>query len=328
MNIDLSMPVIIYHRVDWDGLGSAAVASILIDSMTYGRGTNYWNSHCFPYNYNDGDEYLSEEVIKKLHDSSVIFILDVTIPDKYMKQFKDKIVFIDHHLAKDVEVIKKGYFMDAHIDTTGKIGAVELTYDWFDMRYSDHSLNSFIRTVVVQWLSAYDVFNKEDHPWDAVYNFQLGLKSIPFSLKSARQLLGWDFVDDPMYNIQKIKEYGSIVRKTINNQENRAFKLHITYDEDGVAWNGILMVTADSTSMFCEQTLKSGIDFILMANFQGTEYKMSIRIPEESHLDANKMAKHFKGGGHIKAAGFGMSLSDFNRLCETLKLKSYEDKKS
>lgn len=54
---------------------------------------------------------------------------------------------------------------------------------------------------------------------------------------------------------------------------------------------------------------------------------MSIRVPEESNLDANKMAKSLsngKGGGHVKAAGFRMSLSDFNTLCETLKLKSYE----
>lgn len=43
-------------------------------------------------------------------------------------------------------------------------------------------------------------------------------------------------------------------------------------------------------------------------------YKVAIRVPEKSDIDANIIAKNYNGGGHKKAAGCKMTEDEFNNL--------------
>lgn len=68
--------------------------------------------------------------------------------------------------------------------------------------------------------------------------------------------------------------------------------------------NNIDNHTADLFAVISSKPLK----------FDNSKYKVALRVPEKSNVDASEIARRYGGNGHIKAAGCIMTLDEFNLL--------------
>lgn len=292
--------IIIYHKADWDGLFSAAIAS-KARRMAKLYGMNY------------GDE------CPELDEYDKIYIVDFSLDVDTMIKYKDRIVWIDHHAPKIKEVAERMESKDGlppikgKYDITGKYSAAYLC--WQHMTpYKNHVPQE------VRFVSAYDVHNKEIENWSDTLAFQMYLRTQQFSMYTAQLLLFgcpekyYDDIDSTLENQVKI---GSMLLDAKREEENKAFKLN-AWDVTIDGYKGKALLTHDQSSMICEQTLEKGdVDFCLLLNRHpriADSFSCSIRVGAGSDFNACEFAMKHNGGGHVKAAGCVLSLDEFTKL--------------
>lgn len=289
--------LIIYHRVDWDGFTSAAVALMANP-----------NAELFGWNYYDNvpnvDGY--DKVI--LVDLTVAFNGDYS----WMEKNANKLIWIDHH-ANAISNNKLSFIDGIREDG---IGACALTWKYFfGGKMPLH----------VSLCATYDVFRKDGAycDWEDAWAYQLALAKI-FNVSRKASNYGdlgvqaaLSFIkESPKNTIERI-DYGHTLEEQRSQKETEIFK-KAEFSEK----NGIRICKLVSGDAALAQIIKNNIDnhtadvFFLISPEElpdGT-YKVAIRVPEKSNVDASAIARQYNGNGHIKASGCKMTLEQFKNI--------------
>ena len=291
--------LIIYHRVDWDGYTSGAIAL-----------KAFPNADVYGWNYGDALPDVS------MYD--LVIVVDLTLSDKnsyeWMEKNADKLIWIDHHsnaISKINNKTIKGIRKDG-------IGACILTWKYFfpNIQLPAH----------VALCGTYDVFRKDNKfaAWNDAWNYQLALNQFgPGSTRdgdNSRNLLqkAISFIDEPIKETIKRIKYGEQLERSRSEQEEKTFTNAQFVNRNGMK---ICKLIADGQPAML---IKNNFDnhtadlFVIRSleplKYDETKYKIALRVPEKSNVDASEIARQFGGNGHEKAAGCIMTLDEFNNI--------------
>lgn len=292
----MNKTLIIYHRVDWDGYTSAAIAYMANPTSDF-LGWNYGDTLPDVTNY--------EQVI----------LVDLTISDRndytWMHNHADKLIWIDHHMNAVHSVNRP----DVKGLRRNDIGACMLTWEYFFPNQPVHQHVSLCAT--------YDVFRKDGKyaTWDDAWKYQLVLGEYgPGWTKEEGDIscflvgLARDFIKEQDNATSSRLLRGDMLEKQRADKEAELFK-HAEYNTiDGVTY--CILYAVGQPAMLIKSHLDNyAADAFLIVNpdpLPNGDYKVSVRVPEISNFDASAFCRQYGGNGHIKAAGCAMSEEQIN----------------
>lgn len=294
--------LIIYHRVDWDGYTAAAVAL-----------KRFPNAKLFGWNYNDYLPDVSEYDRVVLVDLTIAKVLPDNSRDySWMHAHADKLIWIDHHMAA-VNAVNRP---DINGLRRGDVGACILAWEFFfpSEMVAEH----------VALVGSYDVFRKDgkyahwDHVWDYCLwldqfgsgwtleegdcSYKLIAKAIELIEARDGQIAQY-IVDAASLEAIRAAQEDELFAAKAEEFTFRGYKAYKLYAQGRPA----AMMRTHMDKMAC-------IVFQFPYQMEDGTWKVSIRVSESCPLDANRIANEFGGGGHVKAAGCTMSVSDIEKL--------------
>lgn len=294
--------LIIYHRVDWDGYTSAAVAL-----------KRFPNAKLFGWNYKDSLPDVSEYDRVILVDLTIAEVLPDNSKDySWMHAHADKLIWIDHHMAA-VNAVNRP---DINGLRRGDVGACILAWEFFfpSEMVAEH----------VALVGSCDVFRKDgkyvhwDHVWDYCLwldqfgsgwtleegdrSYKLIAKAIELIKETDGQIAQHIVDAAPLEAIRAAQEDELFVAKA-EEFTFRGYKAYKLYAQGRPA----AMMRTHMDKMAC-------IVFQFPYQMEDGTWKVSIRVSESCPLDANRIANEFGGGGHVKAAGCSMTNDQINNL--------------
>lgn len=300
------MTAIIYHRVDWDGYTSAAVALCAFPQ-----------ADLIGWNYRDPLPDISK------YDRVIVVDLTVysTNPDgsrdfSWMFDNQKKLIWIDHH-----PIIHEVPGTYAGIQEEG-IGACWLTWKYFHDEYGISCNTSHIK-----YAATFDVFRKDGWlcTWEDAWAYQLFLNK---KFEKERELA---------MKINDTTILVDIARKLIAASEEECEEnLHYGYgreDERALEeaeiftkcahrmrigkYLGWLIESDKQPAMVVKSHSDRGVGdfFILWAQTKRNvdsdgNLRISVRTAESSDFSSRQFAEKHLGGGHEKAAGCTISPVD------------------
>ena len=294
-NLVINRALIIYHRVDYDGLCSMAITKSALKNYTPNP------VDIFGYNYNDAvpdfDNFLS------VYDA--IFLVDISFQPEEMIKLRDsgKVVWIDHHITQLQESVDLGYDGMLGLRENG-VSACELCWRYF---------NTGIEVPKpVLYLSHYDTWRHDVFDWEKeILPFQYGLRA-KYSLNA--HLFSQEF-DDILKNYEEIVVSGTGILKYLTGTWKGSVKGY-AFDVSVVGkYKGICMLTSTfGSSQF--DSVKDQYDVYICVNRKGPDtYNISMYVNDNCDFDAGAfMKEHHSGGGHIRAAGGVLTLDQFVHL--------------
>lgn len=298
--------LIIYHRVDFDGIFSCCIAKKYFV-------LNGGESDIFGYNYGDPiPEYL-------LSTYDEIIMVDLSFPPstmlEYQKELGDRFIWIDHHdtAIKSSEVY--GYSGCTGIRTIGTAACV-LTWKFF---FGNEEV-----PYIIDLLGSYDVWNKTKYSWDQeALPLQSALRT-EYGGVSMRRI--WPAFDS-LISIKRddaggLMEKGRYLCKYNRERYKSAvskFGFPITVASK---YRGIAILGTDFTSIVFG-SVEETYDIYCVANRRensegATIYTLSL-YSEPGRVDLN-LGQYLRdrfgesAGGHQCAAGAEISFQDFFRL--------------
>lgn len=310
MNSELqSKVIIIYHRADYDGLFSGNIARKFYLENEYA---------ITMLGYNYGDKLPDvDDIIKKY---SEICILDISFPSQEMKKLRDtkKAYWIDHHIGTIRESEENGYSDFPGKRTEEKIAACEVAWNYF---YAGQQIPQ-----IIEYISAYDVWNKERFSWDTeVTPIQYALRA-EYSLSIEKLWRNWEYLIDDQDTLDNLINEGSGIVKYLKAVwkswcGNYAFEIEVAEK-----YKGICMLSAQSGSLQFESVLQDKkYDVQVVVNRKDSDiYNVSIYKESDDCNDfdcawfASKV--YGTGNGHKSAAGFTITLEQLEKLLKDKKL--------
>lgn len=291
--------LIIYHRVDYDGVFSALILKKWCKK--FGK-----EVELLGWNYGDDVPTIDPDNYEK------ILMGDISFPPTLMMWLANtgKLIWFDHHHTA-IEDSKKFKYDSVKGHREIGISAAEICWKFcFD--------DNIPRLIGL--LSSYDVWNKDRFDWENdVIPLQDGLK-LEYGLKVDK--IDPDF-DDMLVNQsaldylikvgQKIGSYNK--QRWTSSVKNHAFKILI----DGRI-PGICMIGTEFTSRVFE-SVEDNFDTFCVANISRvTGFSVSLYTQRLDFNCGEYMKKNFNGGGHKGAAGGTMDFSQFTRLIKDRRL--------
>lgn len=294
---DNSNVLIIYHRVDWDGYTSGAVAL-----------KAFPNADVLGWNY--GDPLPNVNMYEK------VILVDLTISDRndytWMYENADKLIWIDHHsnaITKINNTSIEGIRKDG-------IGACVLTWNYF---FPGQEIPPHIALI-----GTYDVFRKDGKfaDWSDAWSYQLALnqygpsKTIEDASNKLQQALL--FIDEPIDKIMQRIKFGESLEEERSKKEMQTFN-----NANFVKSNGItickLIADGQPAMMIKTNSDNHTADLFVIRSVEPlknepNKFKIALRVPEKSNVDASKIARQYGGNGHEKAAGCLMTAEEFENL--------------
>ena len=295
--------LIIYHRIDFDGLCSMAI----VRHWAVSQGMEV---DLLGYNHGDSDPVIRE-------DYHLVFVLDVCLDSDIMVSLKShsKLVWIDHHNTSILEAADKGFDNAMGFRVEG-VGACELCWR-FCHRYKATPL-------LVQLLSTYDVWDKFSFNWEKeTLPFQFGMRNrfdldveafYRFFVQCVESGHIEELVDEIMSDGKCILNY---VRK-IGKRACEAYGFEV--DIDGGKVKGFCLLTAHFGALELEETMSEhGCKVAVCVNRHASSgtYKISAYAASNdlgSFNIGSYMKEHYNGGGHRCAAGGTLTEEQFLRL--------------
>ena len=299
---------IIYHRVDWDGYTSAAVAL-----------------RAFPDADLIGWNYRDSLPVVDCYDT--VILVDLTVysvnPDKtrdfsWMLNNQSKLIWIDHHpIINDVPGEYRG------IQEQG-IGACWLTWKYFHDNYGISCNTSHIK-----YAATYDVFRKDGLlcTFDDAWAYQLYLNRFGPGwtkeegdvskklVETAENLLSAYPVEMEMHlRDGEMFEFERACAEK-NLFEKHAYRVKINGHEGWlVEANGQPSILVKDHCDACD-----GDFFIIYSEDKKKDdmYTISIRVPDNSHFSAKAFAEAHGGGGHERAAGCSLCEDELSAIWNT-----------
>lgn len=297
--------LIIFHRIDFDGICSCAVAHDALSQMRY-------DIQLFPFTHGD------EEPGKEFLDSfNYVCIVDVSLSPETMKRLCQRAfgaqhfrcTWIDHHKTSIEDSFKHGYDLLLGIRTNG-IAACELA--WYYYHGVDASVPGFI-----QMLSCHDVYDKVRLDWDGMTEpFQYGMRYV-YGLDADKFLKDFPKMHEKAFTDKIICTGKAIYEYTRQNEERGVATYGFPVLVAG-AHKGIACLTSSFGSLGFERLLEENRSTIsVCVNRKNGQYKISLYGSRDNTLDLGAYCReHFGGGGHYNAAGGFLSREEFIRLIE------------
>lgn len=279
--------VIIYHKVDLDGVASAA---IVVDYLKT-KGREY---ELIGWTYGDPIPELGSGVFK-------VWILDVSFGENHEKICGKwnmdclEVIWIDHHKT----AIPEHLMEEQGIEGIRRIGTAACELTWEYLYGPDDYCYELIR-----YLSAYDVWNKERFDWNDVMAIQY----------ATRARVGLN-VDNMVHLIEAIGDSSvSIISegKAILNflaSKNKGECANYSFEGGINGYNVIFMNTLEFNSttfdsVYNEDKHDMMCPFAILPNGL---VKFSLYSTKD-WVDCGETAKLFGGGGHKGAAGFQINV--------------------
>lgn len=270
----------IYHRIDWDGVASAAIVKKFIPQAIL-----------IPFNYGD------KSPIEKINPKSAVFVVDVSLEDEDMLLLnnKCKVLWCDHHKT----ALNKQHLK--HIKGKRGLGASGclLTFELFK--------GFSVIPEPIRLLSDYDIWNQSDmkHWNERVLPFQMGMRKYPLD------------PDNPWLQDFLLKDDKAWINKTI--EEGKAILLYederVAKYMDEHSYEGFIEhkgkrirvlavnVQGVNSNFFKSKFDKVKHDIMVAFSFNGEVFKYSMYSPKGG-VDVGEIAFANNGGGHKHAAGF------------------------
>ena len=300
---------LIYHRVDYDGLFSALIYQQYIN-------TNYPEVGVLAIGFTYGDNLPDINYLKSNSDELVM--VDISFPPEYMLKLvevfgKDHITWIDHHITAIRESRQFNYNdLVGYRNGNPEKGACELTWEW--------CFRDIQPPKIIQYLSAYDVWNKKRFSWDnEVLPCQNGLRAIfgmNFDLisQNPNQILSDAFLElQILPGGRMIRSFLSMKWKT--QVKNSAFDIMVAGK-----YKGIAMLSPDFSSAMFESVLNKGYKVFCICNVKRDSdlYSVSLYSEPDGRLGDFELGEYMKqnygGGGHATAAGGKLTEEQFKKL--------------
>ena len=266
----------IYHMVDHDGKGSAAIVKSVYPEVEF-----------LPFNH---DSEIPYEEIEK-HDK--IIICDIALPLDYMFELNKKVdlTWIDHHVSiinEYEERIKAGEKEIKGIRQVG-VAAIILTWQYF---YPKKRL-----PLGIKLLGLNDVFDLQDK---RVRPFEYAMQSMGVN-KPGEKIWGQLIRDE--IEINPMVERGKAILSYIRNRNYRLARAQAFVSEI----DGYKCICANIPQGYSEfyDSLDDVEDYDVMVNFFMNKkncWNLSFYTAKDD-IDVSKIASQFGGGGHAKAAG-------------------------
>lgn len=280
-----NIATIIYHRSDLDGVASAAIAGDYYEKCGYNVILNGWT-----YGDNLSFDYADS-----------MFIADVSFGEKHeeiLHKWVDddrNVVWCDHH--KTAIFDKDGSPACSFVPGIRKIGkaACELVWEYL---YPDRDVPELI-----QYLSAYDVWDKNRYDWDDVIALQYGVRAaVGLDVNKMKDLLYGD------YDVKSLMDSGRKILSFLSGK-NREECNQFGFAGGVCGYTAICMNTLEFNSTSFES---KAYDFDLMVPFAilpngKVRFSLYTASPD---MDCSAIARAFGGGGHKGAAGFMLDVSD------------------
>lgn len=289
---------IIYHRVDWDGYTSAAVAL-----------RAFPDAELIGWNYGDNEPCVSK--------FDRVIVVDLSLSASWMLSNASKLIWIDHH-KNVIESLQNNPVLAAvpGIRRDG-IGACALTWEYFfpGEAYPAH----------VNYVATADVMD---------YDGKLATlkKSLVYMLYL--DTFGPGFVK-PVGDVSKY-HITQALRLFDDNECTKGFCIGYDLECDRAKHEELLFAAAtdafpvqesipyhacvlriDGRPNACilrhliQQTHEV---FICIGDKVGDKYKISLRVPRDSDFDASAFCRQYGGNGHVKAAGCLMTKEEIESL--------------
>lgn len=274
--------LVLYHSSDLDGVFSAALIV-----QKYGLE----NVKCIPVNY--GMEFPFNEIEEGVKN---VWVVDFSFEDK-MSEIAQKLqldyhitlTWIDHHESAIRKNPGANYINGAR--SVGK-GACEMVYHYL---YNDEA------TILIKYLSTYDVWDKERFNWDLIMNIQYGVRArVGLDASKAVSLLSRTM--SPTF-IRDLATEGSVILSW-TDQVNEGYVKCSAFEGTICGVKAVFM----NTNVFNSNVFKSyNGEYEIMVPFRYEKnglVRFSIYADHNDKVNCAEMAERFGGGGHVGAAGF------------------------
>lgn len=298
--------LIIYHSADFDGVMSALICRkyLLNNRDQYNIDIDV---DIFGWTYGD----TIPDIKYYLHKYDQIYAVDISYPAEVMVELEKsgKLVWIDHHVTSIQDSEEFGYNNCTGLRRIGT-AACELTWEYL---FPDYDC-----PMIVQYLGAWDVFNKERFDWEGVVNPVQVACSERYGLNLQRW---YDELDDLMLNngglLDTIINNGKIIYNyTLQRSESAVKRYGFEVTIDGRLKGICMMNTTFGSTQF--KSVISKYDCCVVVNRKEKDlYNVSIYIEPERELDFSAgeyLKKNYNGGGHKNAAGGILNFEQFKEL--------------
>lgn len=297
--------LVIYHRSDLDGVCSAAVV------CNYYTNLDPKNVDIFGWTYGDPlpEDVNSLGVLKgqeRTGKLKVVFVCDVSFGDDTERLFRKwqddgiEVIWIDHH--KTAIFDKDGNKVLPDVKGIREVGmaACELT-----SKFLNKGTNRGVPKVV-QYLSAYDVWDKDRFIWNDVMKFQYATRA-KCGLDVRRVM---NLIDCSVDRFSRMLEEGNAILlsnsvRNGNNCRDFAFEGRIC-GHTAICMNTLEFNSTTFDSVYDESKYDFMMPFAVLPN---GKVRFSLYTAKKGR-DCSKIAKKFGGGGHTGAAGFVLELTD------------------
>lgn len=297
--------LIIFHRVDFDGVFSCCTAEKWLD-----ENPDCISYQVYGYTYGDSlpdiENYISQGI-------NTIIILDVTLPVEMMKELKNderlNIIWIDHHVTSI-----EGSRIEGYSDIKGKReverAACEYTWEYF---FPNRPCPE-----IIEYISAYDIWNKKRFDWDnIVFPLQYSLRT---EYGVSEEIIGENFGKLINLDENEIEEFLNIGRSILKylqrtwKSASKNYSFPVTVDNK---WNGVAIMTTDfGSNVF--NSIKDKYEIYIVVNRKGPDcFNCSFYIDPDTNIDFSAgeyLKNNYGGGGHDKAAGCTLNFEQFERL--------------
>ena len=318
--------LIVYHRIDFDGLCSMAIIRKWAESQGYDvepRGYNYGD----PKPERSGPWLGGIRIRPERYNK--IFIVDCCLPAETMKYWstQTEVVWIDHHCTAIKESVEQG-FDDLNGLREEGVGACELCWRYL---YSGTPAPP-----IVQLLSTYDVWDQKRLDWEGLtLPFQYGLRARGLCDAEAFYEFYKCAIEAPLniaLNIESsiVNEGLAILRyaRECGRRACKAYGFVVTIGSKRRGKGrrlikGLALLTGHFGALEMEESARAlGCDVAVCLNRSNADdgtYKVSIyagssaSAVEEFNL-GEYLKAYYRGGGHRAAAGGTLTEKEFRKL--------------
>ena len=304
--------VIIYHKMDLDGLASGAILKSHLEFNQF---------ELLGYHY-------GEPIDLRKFKGKMVVMADVSLePEKMFSLAKiaSQLIFIDHHVSayeKMIQYAEENNFNPLVGEFNGLIK--DIVFDGVNMRYfySDRlSACEVCRTIYpmgneltmakIRLLGQYDTWRNteerkfiNDSKWEKALRFQYGMRNIG----TVEELINEFYSSNTIEYIETIGE--AIIKYQealdVKSMNNNSFE----FDFCGIrvlACNGVVANSGSFKSAYHEDVHDAMMPF----NFDGKNNVWNFSLyTTKDDVDILSIAKSFGGGGHAKACGFQLKPKD------------------
>ena len=276
---------VIYHKEDLDGVLSASIVKGFYDYV----GSSV---RLIPFNYGFPIPDIKEDIV---------YVVDMSFDDKtedIMRGWENKgikVVWIDHHKSA---VGNKGEVLP-YISGIREIGVAAMELTWRYVRGWDRRMPT-----VLEYLSAYDVWDHDRFDWDKVMAVQArALEIVELDVDKGIKFI-YDY--SSKHKVDELAEEGERVletQKSLYKQWCKAF----SFEADFKGYKAICLNSPIFRSIVFDDV--PGIeDYDLMIPFCARpDGVVQFSLYSTKDIDCSQLAVSMGGGGHKNAAGFTVS---------------------